>query len=105
MRGPGGRIAQPPCKPVRQPVIDQCNVANIRKAYPEKVNACFPESGQDPARKPDIWHRRVVLPTTEADTDEEPSDENEGQQTDNGDFLEDFPDTTEVCSLKRFMIL
>ena len=41
---------------------------------------------------------RVVLPTAEVDTDEEGPEEGEEEETDDGDFLADFPDDTEVRS-------
>lgn len=41
---------------------------------------------------------RVVLPTAhaEVDTDEEPAEDGPEEETDDGDFLGDFPDETEV---------
>ena len=41
---------------------------------------------------------RVVLPSTSADfdTDEEVGEDGEAEEIDDGDFLVDFPDNTEV---------
>ncbi|KAF8899939.1 hypothetical protein CPB84DRAFT_1779760 [Gymnopilus junonius] len=41
---------------------------------------------------------RVVLPTADVDTDEEPPEDGE-EETDDGDFLADFPDDTEDLEL------
>ena len=39
---------------------------------------------------------RVVLPSVDIDTDDEVGDEGEAEEIDDGDFLADFPDNTEV---------
>jgi hypothetical protein len=50
-------------------------------------------------QRPTATTARVVLPNPSADndTDEDVGEDGEAEEIDDGDFLADFPDNTEVC--------